>query len=198
MNGLHLKIRMLHIEQQKTAGRFVRRINVVLLIAGAISLLLSFLLMRTILLFTATPLYMVFIAVCAFVVAVKSKLHHWRIGLYACCLVTGISVVWLLALWGFYRPDIEVLNPTTYLPDKSFSTTVDYATIGPEWFVTSALFHCNTVYGTQCTSAQSFLGTSLDYTILYGSVLAGNVLVRKRLAVPYLIQTEDAKLRPSM
>lgn len=159
----------------------MRHMNAVLCTAGMLSFFGAFLLARAMSLVTTTPLYLLLMLACATIVAVQSSRHNWHIGLYALSIVGGVLVLYAIALWGFYRPDLTVINDRTYAPDRRLTTGLDYAFVSSEWLTTTALFRCDTAHGSQCTDVQIFLGVSADYAVLIGSIALGNRFIRNKL-----------------
>jgi energy-coupling factor transporter transmembrane protein EcfT len=169
--------------QPGTTLQALRRFNRLFLVVGSLSLLLSLALASTALAISTTPLLVLLILVCALIVAVRSRLPR-TLGVYILSVVMGVLLVWGVALWSFYRPNITVLDDRTGAPDKSIGSALAYTAVGPEFYTMAAVFQCDTAQGPECAGLQRVLGVGLDYAILTSGVITGTMLGRRQTQQP--------------
>lgn len=155
--------------------------NRIFFIAAIPFLLMALALAGSTALFRFTSCYLALLIIGAFIIAAMSIRSKLPLLLYATGVLAGVLCVLAIALWGFYDPNVTILNSTTSKPDKSFGDAITDAFLGLEAFTASRLFACDTATGPACTRFQDSLGTGLDYTMLIGGTVAGAALARRRL-----------------
>jgi hypothetical protein len=165
--------------QEKTRA-LLRRMNMMLLLAGAMSVPLTFLLAGLPLL-----LIMILLMVCATIAALRSYLHNVRLASYALAIFCSILVVWVISFTGFYGPHTHVGNEFqagrgTYVIDKRTRTAVVSSVLWPEMFTAAIFgFDCNGYWN--CSNTAWVAGVLTDYVILAGGLVCGNLLVVRQL-----------------
>lgn len=167
-------------ERQKAAEKLLKSVNTALVVGAIVSLLLGFAVG------VYLALYVVCLVICALTVAVRSRLGNLSLGPYALSLGISLTVVFGIALAGFYGPNTTAVNEFsagsgTQVVDKGIGTAVWSSITLPDVFTAAALFgyHCS---GPDCKVSPWLDGLLVDSAILTGGVVAGNLLAVRHLA----------------
>lgn len=133
--------------------------------------------------------YMVVAITVLIVCTVVAFVHSWtkrkEIRVFAVSVSISLLLVIGTALISFYGTHTEVRQfdtGGTWVSSKQPGQALYSATFLPGTFTAALLgFDCNNAYGPNCSDPALFFGIGIDYTVLVGGVVTGNLLARRNL-----------------